>query len=104
MLTITATLLHSSIPGRVMSVVGFGGFADHNMGSVLWRRKNDLVAAEAFRAAIAADSSYVDARRNLEVLEMLSEKQLVGVLIGDKLAVEMRQKPGGSSMLLYQGS
>ena len=55
-------------------------------------RKNDLVAAEAaFRAAIAADSSYVDARRNLEVLEMLSEKQLVGVLIGDKLAVEMRQ-------------
>jgi len=87
-----------------MSVVGFGGFTDHNMGSVLWRRKNDLVAAEAaFRAAIAADSSYVDARRNLEVLEMLSEKQLVGVLIGDKLAVEMRQKPGGSSMLLYQG-
>jgi hypothetical protein len=90
-----------------MSVVGFGGFTNHNMGSVLWRRKNDLVAAEAaFRAAIAADSSYVDARRNLEVLciEMLSEKQLVGVLIGDKLAVEMRQKPGGSSMLLYQGS
>jgi len=68
--------------------------AYHNIGSVFWRRKNDLVAAEAaFRASIAADPSHTAARRNLEVLEMLSEKQLVGVWIGDKLAVEMPVAP-----------